>query len=59
MYCRIQGEICNGFPIPTKVEVALETYDNGPEDKINWPNSYVSGIEIIFYLEPCKITYIS
>ena len=43
-------ELFNGFPTPTKAEEPLGTYANGYEAKRDWPNSYDSVIEIIFYL---------
>ena len=41
---------CNGLPTPTKVEAHLGTDINGPEDKIDWPNPYASGIGMMLYL---------
>ena len=52
-------EHCNGFPIPTKVDVPLGTDENGSEDKRDWPNSYASVIGMMLYLASNKRPYIS
>ena len=50
---------CNGFPTPTNVEAPLGIDANGSEAKRDWPNSYVSVIGMMFYLELNKRPYIS
>ena len=49
----------NGLPTPTKVEAPLGIDVNGSKAKIDWPKSYASVIEIIFYLSSNTRTDIS
>ena len=46
----------NGLQTPTKVEESMETYDNGPETKIDWNNSCAYVIEMMIYLASDKRT---
>ena len=42
---------CNWLPTPTKVDVSLGEYDNGPKAKKCWTNSYIYIIGMMVYLE--------
>ena len=50
---------CNGLKMTTKVEAPLVTDKNGSEANRYFPNSYYSGIGILFYLASNTILDIS